>query len=97
MVPFIATVTVCKEGGNVAELRRGEEEHDPVKEGARLVQFLTMAWEVGGSLAQHSGVRWTVARSAGARKEKGERGCVCLVGQLSYWVGSGRWARWPMS
>jgi hypothetical protein len=56
MAPFIATVTVCKEGGNVAELRRGEEEHDPVKEGARLVQFLTMAWEVGGSLAQHSGV-----------------------------------------
>jgi hypothetical protein len=56
MAPFIATVTVCKEGGNVAELRRGEEEHDRVKEGARLVQFLTMAWEVGGSLAQHSGV-----------------------------------------
>jgi hypothetical protein len=32
-----------KEGGNADELRRGEVGHDPVKEGARLVQFLTMA------------------------------------------------------
>jgi hypothetical protein len=74
MAPFIATVTVCKEGGNAAELRRGEEEHDLDKEGARLVQFLTMAWEVGGSLAQHSGVRWTVAALPAQGRRKGREG-----------------------
>jgi hypothetical protein len=52
MAPFIATVTTSEGGGNAVKLRRGEEGCDPVKEGARLVQFLTMAREVGGGLAR---------------------------------------------
>jgi hypothetical protein len=60
-----------KEGGNADELRRGEVGHDPVKEGARLVQFLTMAQKVGGGLARRSGVRWAATRSAGVGKERG--------------------------
>jgi hypothetical protein len=55
MAPFIATVTVSEGGGNAAELKRGEEGRDPVKEGARPVQFLAMAQEVDGSLARRSG------------------------------------------
>jgi hypothetical protein len=96
MAPFIAIVTMSEGGGNAVELKRGEVGHDLVKEVARPVQFLTMAWEVGGGLARRGDARWATARSASARKEKGERGGSGLVGQLACWVGSGRWARWPM-
>jgi hypothetical protein len=55
MAPVIAAITLSEGGGNATELRREEEGHNPVKEGARPVQFLAMAQEVDGSLAWRSG------------------------------------------
>jgi hypothetical protein len=68
-------------GGNAAELRRGEEGCYPVKEGTQPVQFLVMAQEVGGGLAQRDGTRWAAVRSTDVGKEKGERGDASLVGR----------------
>jgi hypothetical protein len=55
MVPFIAAIAVSEGWGNAAKLRREEEGHDPVKVGARPVQFLTMVREVADGLALHGG------------------------------------------
>jgi hypothetical protein len=83
MATFIVVITVSEGGGNVAELRRGEERRDPVKEGARPVQFLAMAWEVGAAwhgTAARDG-RWS-ARPAWGRRT-GREGA------------RARWAGWP--
>jgi hypothetical protein len=56
MVLFIAAITMSEGGGNATELRREEEGHGPIKEGARPVQFLTMVQEVAGGLARLGGV-----------------------------------------
>jgi hypothetical protein len=95
MAPFIATVTTSEGGGNAVELRRGDEGRDLVKEGAQLVQFLTMAREVGGGLARCDDARWAAVNGRCGEGERGEGG-VGPVGWLAYWASSGRWARWPM-
>jgi hypothetical protein len=83
MVPFIATVTISEGGGNAAELSREEESHNPVKVGARLVQFLAMVQEVASSLARHGGVRWVAVHSVDAGKVKVREGGAGLVGRLA--------------
>jgi hypothetical protein len=83
MVPFIAAITISEGGGNAAELSREEESHNPVKVGARLVQFLAMVQEVASSLARHGDVRWVAVHSVDAGKVKVREGGAGLVGRLA--------------
>jgi hypothetical protein len=83
MAPFITAITMSEGAGNAAELRREEEGHDPVKEGAWPVQFVAIVREVGGSLVRHGGARWTAACLDDVGKEKRERGGNGLGGPAS--------------